>query len=68
MGIHDQTPNKKHQENYTKNPRKCNLLINITKTEDYDITRNGDDKSNTCKLLGSLLDTEKTSTKGKYPA
>ncbi len=31
---------------------KRNMLINNTNTEDYDITRNGDDQWKTCKLLG----------------
>ncbi len=44
---------------------KCILLINNTKTADYDITRNGDDKWKTCKLLRSLLDTEKDIIKRK---
>ncbi len=60
MGIHGQTPNKTHQENDTKNPRKMqSAKKNNTKIEDYDTTRNRDDIWKTCKLLGSLIDTEK---------
>ena len=37
---------------------KRNLTINETKTEEYAITRNGDDSWKKCRLLGSLLDTQ----------
>ena len=42
-------------------PRKLekrNLKINNTKTEEYEVTRNGDDCWKDCKLLGSLLGTD----------
>ena len=38
---------------------KRNLVINESKSEDYEITREGNEKWKKCKLLGSLLDTEK---------
>ncbi len=59
MGIHSQTLNKTHQEHDTKNPRKMQSANKQHKTEDYDITRKGDNKWKTCKLIGSLIDTEK---------
>ena len=37
---------------------KRNLVINESKTEDYEITRQGNEKWKKCKLLGSLLNTE----------
>jgi len=37
---------------------KRNLKINETKTEEYTIKRNGDDKWRHCKLVGSMLDTK----------
>ncbi len=54
----------KHQIKHMKKttPRileKRNLLINNTKTEYYNITRNVDDKWKLCKLFGSLIDAEK---------
>ena len=36
-----------------------NLQINHSKTEEYDIKREGDEKWKKCKLLGSCLDTTK---------
>ena len=36
-----------------------NLHINETKTEEYEIKRNGSENWKKCKLLGSLLDTDK---------
>ena len=38
---------------------KRNLVINESKTEEYEIIRQGNEKWKKCKLLGSLLDTEK---------
>ena len=38
---------------------KRNMVINESKTEDYEIIRQGNEKWKNCKLLGSLLDTEK---------
>ena len=35
-----------------------NLHINETKTEEYEIKRNGNENWKKCKLLGSLLDTD----------
>ena len=34
-------------------------MINASKTEEYEIIRKGNEKWKKCKLLGSLLDTEK---------
>ncbi|XP_064646185.1 uncharacterized protein LOC135499369 [Lineus longissimus] len=42
-----------------KQLKKRNLNVNETKTEKHTITRNGNDEWKRCKLLGSLLDTEK---------
>ena len=36
-----------------------NLIVNKSKTEEYSIGIDGDDKWKRCKILGSLLDTEK---------
>ena len=36
-----------------------NLIINRSKTEEYDIGEEGDEKWKSCKILGSLLDTTK---------
>ena len=38
---------------------KRNLVIKESKTEEYEIIRQGNEKWKKCKLLGSLLDTEK---------
>ena len=35
-----------------------NLIVNNTKTEEYEVVRGGDDKWKKCKYLGSLLETE----------
>ena len=35
------------------------MIINKDKTEEFTIQRDGDEKWKTCKILGSLLDTEK---------
>ncbi len=35
------------------------LEVNKTKTEEYEISRDSDDQWKSCKILGSLLDTEK---------
>ena len=45
-----------------------NLYVNETKTEEYSITKEGDDKWKSCKLLGSLLDTEKDINRRKILA
>ena len=37
---------------------KRGLVVNETKTEEYSISREGDDRWKRCKLLGSLLSTE----------
>ena len=37
---------------------KRNLQINTSKTEEFEIKRNGDNTWKSCKLLGSLLDTQ----------
>ena len=38
------------------------LVINESKTEEYEIIRQGNERWKKCKLLGSLLDTEKNRT------
>ena len=43
-------------------------MINESKTEDYEIIRQGNEKSKNCKLLGSLLDTEKDINRRKILA
>ena len=45
---------------------KRNLEINESKTEDYEIIRQGNEKWKTWKILGSLLDTERISTADKF--
>ena len=47
---------------------KRNLMINESKTEDYEIIRQGNEKWKNCKLLGSLLDTEKDINRRKILA
>ena len=42
-----------------KKLKKRNLNVNETKTEEYTVTRNGDEAWKDCKYLGSKLDTEK---------
>ena len=42
---------------------KYNLTVNIQKTEQHTVHRNGPDSWQDCKYLGSLLDTEKDMTK-----
>ena len=44
---------------------KRHLIINATKTEEYKISKNSDEKWKSCKLLGTLLDTEKDITRRK---
>ena len=48
--------------------KKRNLLINDTKTEEFEISRKGDCAWKSCKLLGSLLDTEKDINRRKILA
>ena len=43
-----------------------NLQINESKTEEYSIVQKGNEAWKECKMLGSLLDTEKTSTGERY--
>ena len=45
-----------------------NMVINESKTEEYDIIRQCNEKWNKCKLLGSLLDTEKDINRRKILA
>ena len=56
------TTNKETTENIKKTvPQKLkdrNLTINIEKTEEYTITRDGPEEWKRCKYLGSLIDTE----------
>ena len=47
---------------------KRNLVINESKTEEYEIIRQGNEKWKKCKLLGSLLDTEKDINRRKILA
>ena len=48
--------------------RKRDLLVNDTKTEEHEISRNGEEEWKSCKLLGSLLDTEKDVNRRKILA
>ena len=47
---------------------KRNVVIKESKTEDYEIIRQGNEKWKKCKLLGSLLDTEKDINRRKILA
>ena len=47
------------KQNVPKRLKERGLLVNETKTEDYNIKRNGENSWKNCKLVGSLLDTEK---------
>ena len=47
---------------------KRNLVINESKTEDYELIRQGNEKWKKFKLLGSLLDTEKDINRRKILA
>ena len=44
---------------------KSNLHVNIGKTEEYIVTRNGNDDWKKCKLVGSLIDTSTDITRRK---
>lgn len=46
------------KQNIPKKLEERNLQVNQSKTEEYIIKRNGDEKWKKCKYLGSLLDTE----------
>ena len=45
-----------------------NSIVCTAKTEDYEIIRKGNEKWKKCKLLGSLLDTEKDINRRKILA
>ena len=51
----------KHEHRKTSVPKELkrrNLIINTSKTEEFHIYRTGNDKWKTCKLVGSIIDTE----------
>ena len=66
MGNHSQT--KDNIETTPSTIAKRNLVINESKTEEYEIIRQGNGKWKKCKLLGSLLDTEKDINRRKILA
>ena len=54
-------PHKTEKEKNIALPKlkKRGLKINKTKTEEYTVTKNGPEEWKKCKILGSLLDTNK---------
>ena len=62
LGNHSQTKDKIRCDSKDKTPSthaKRNMVINESKTEEYEIIRQGNEKWKKCKLLRSLLDTAK---------
>ncbi len=49
----------------SKQLKKRNLQINEEKTKNYPVRREGNEKWKTCKLVGSILDTEKDMNRRK---
>ena len=65
IGVNARNKIERIKKDVPEKLRKKNLFVNESKTEEYHITRGGDEKWKTCKCLGSLLDTDKDITRRK---